>query len=940
MSDETTPPNDIESSRPTGKHSPGVPKLGTDSPADTANFSEQQGAVTENPPSQPKDLAETIASSVVPSQTKLPSGFEVTVSMNQADDTADFSTDKTGVKANDPDATQGFSQPMGVEHSTVIPGYAILGELGRGAMGVVYKAKQLRADRTVALKMMLNVDHARPQEVSRFEVEAKASAQLIHPGIVQVFDVGMAKNVPYFTQEFVSGGTLSSRISKQLLSHVDTTKMILAITKAVAYAHSRGIIHRDLKPSNILIGDDGAPKIADFGLARRMEDQSHLTKDGSILGTPSYMAPEQAYGSTHEIGPLSDVYALGAILYELLVGRTPFKGATVWEVIELVRRAEPTPPSELQPGIPRDLETICLKCLQKDPARRYGSAQALADDIQRYLNNEPIQARPVGRWERFVRLCKRHPGEARLVAVVVAILLISALGAVWTAVQINSQKQIAEGRLKLAKDTVSTVVNQLQHELRDLPHSDGVRTRLAQAASDLFLASGESNNRDREIATAADRGRLAFLIREAESALQQPSRDLAEVETRIAKAIAMAKADYELPNSDRGITAFNYAFALSLNAVSLSLQGKFDDQEAIREQIEALAREGVSASESQNSPEVRRAKLGHHLLNSADYFRSRALGTPDANQRAEWLKSANSRSLEAVETLQNALPNLNDDQDDRDDFERDLALAARMNALIGQDLGDASAIDSGFQLAITTLESLVARRPERINYRNNLLVCCREYGDHLMMAVQKPKEAAEQYGKVLTQIRWILGESDPALRVYFTPNGDWAMTYYRLGLTSHFQKDDAARKRYFERCVNIQEIALRQAEDLPANKENPDALLPDRQVLMLSQAWAGQVESATESAKWMVERFLKDEAGKKHPMAADSIVRCAFSMAMVAKELSGDARKAKEESALKLLTASIDLGYRDLGYLLGDPDAEALRTISGFEKVVAPLRKP
>jgi eukaryotic-like serine/threonine-protein kinase len=227
---------------------------------------------------------------------------------------------------------------------SVIPGYQILSELGHGGMGIVFKAMQLQADRQVALKVMMNAGSARPEELARFHKEVQAAAKLLHPNIVQVYEVHIEGKYPYFTQEYVPGGTLANKIKHKLLPHSETAEMMLQICRAIAFAHEHGVIHRDLKPANILIGSHGAPKIADFGLARQIDDESKLTKDGTVLGTPSYMAPEQASGSNDSIGPRSDVYALGAILYELLAGRPPFKGATVWEVINLVKFAEPTPP--------------------------------------------------------------------------------------------------------------------------------------------------------------------------------------------------------------------------------------------------------------------------------------------------------------------------------------------------------------------------------------------------------------------------------------------------------------------------------------------------------------------------------------------------------------------------------------------------------------------
>jgi tetratricopeptide (TPR) repeat protein/tRNA A-37 threonylcarbamoyl transferase component Bud32 len=310
------------------------------------------------------------------------------------------------------------------EEGPRVPGYEILGVLGRGGMGVVYKARQVKLNRLVALKMVLAGAHAGPLQLARFYTEAEAVARLQHPGIVQIFEVGEHAGLPFFSLEFVEGGSLGRKIKGLPQPPREAADIVAQLAQAMAVAHERGIIHRDLKPANILLTADGTPKITDFGLAKRIEDDSNQTKSGTLMGTPSYMAPEQARGETHEIGPLADLYSLGAILYELLTGRPPFLGLTLWETIVQVREQEPVPPTHLQPKCPCDLETICLKCLQKEPQKRYASCQALADDLDRFLAGEPIRARPVGRIERAWRWCVRNPRVAALSACVGVLLLV------------------------------------------------------------------------------------------------------------------------------------------------------------------------------------------------------------------------------------------------------------------------------------------------------------------------------------------------------------------------------------------------------------------------------------------------------------------------------------------------------------------------------------
>jgi hypothetical protein len=306
-----------------------------------------------------------------------------------------------------------------------IPGYELLSELGRGGMGVVYKARQTKLNRLVALKMILAGGHAGAADLARFQTEAEAIARLQHPNIVQVHEVGEHEGKPFFSLEFCAGGSLARKLGGTPLPTGEAAKLVETLARAMQEAHARHVIHRDLKPANVLLLEDGTPKVTDFGLAKKL-DEAGQTQSGAVMGTPSYMAPEQAGGQTSDIGPLADVYALGAILYECLTGRPPFKAATAVDTLLQVVSDEPVPPTQLQSKVPRDLETICLKCLQKEPRKRYASAREMADDLRRFLNNEPIRARPVGRVERGWRWCRRNPAVAALLGL---LLLVFAAGA-------------------------------------------------------------------------------------------------------------------------------------------------------------------------------------------------------------------------------------------------------------------------------------------------------------------------------------------------------------------------------------------------------------------------------------------------------------------------------------------------------------------------------
>jgi len=321
--------------------------------------------------------------------------------------------------------------PLTDDELPVIEGYQVEKILGRGGMGIVFQARHLRLNRPVALKMILAGPYANPEERKRFVQESEAVASLRHPNIVQVFDAGEIDGRAYFTMELVEGGRLSEKVAGTPQPALEAAALVAAVADAVHAAHQKGIVHRDLTPSNILLASDGTPKVTDFGLARRLETDSEMTVTGLPVGTPSYMAPEQARGQKDAIGPVTDVYALGAILYYLLTGRPPFQAESSTATLQQVVAGEPVPPARLNPRVPRDLGTICLKCLNKDPHRRYESATALADDLRRFEQGDPIKAHPVGVSERAARWVRRRPALAGALAAGVLLALSLLVTGLW-----------------------------------------------------------------------------------------------------------------------------------------------------------------------------------------------------------------------------------------------------------------------------------------------------------------------------------------------------------------------------------------------------------------------------------------------------------------------------------------------------------------------------
>ena len=331
------------------------------------------------------------------------------------------------------------------------PDYEICGELGRGGMGVVYKARHRRLNRLVALKMIRGA-YADEIQIARFRIEAEAVASLRHPNILQIYDIGEHKGSPYVALELLEGGSLIGRLMGTVLPPKQAAEWMVPLVSAMDAAHQAGIVHRDLKSANILFSADGIPKITDFGLAKRLEDDAGQTHTGQIMGTPSYMAPEQARGDTKLAGPPADIYALGAMLYEMLTGRPPFKGVSAMDTVKQVLEQDPVSPSRVQYHVPRDLETICMKCLQKEPHKRYATAREMADDLSRYLRGEPIKARRTPAHERTVKWARRRPAKATAIGFL-SLALVGFLGfGAWYLNHRQRLERLAERHLAQVRD--------------------------------------------------------------------------------------------------------------------------------------------------------------------------------------------------------------------------------------------------------------------------------------------------------------------------------------------------------------------------------------------------------------------------------------------------------------------------------------------------------
>jgi serine/threonine protein kinase len=626
--------------------------------------------------------------------------------------------------------------------------YELIEEISRGGMGVVYKARQRGLNRIVALKMILAGEFAGAEELARFRREAEAAASLQHPNIVQIYEVGVHDGVPFFSLEYVDGGNLQQKLANGPLPANQAADLVKTLARAVYHAHQQGIIHRDLKPANILLAVDSRkptnqehstqllstdycllstfPKITDFGLAKHIVDATmHETKTGAVLGTPSYMAPEQAEGKNNLIGPAVDIYSLGAILYESLTGRPPFRGSTPLETLEQVRLQDPVSLRRLQPKVPHDLEIICLTCLQKEPSKRYASALGLAEDLERFETGEPIHARSIRSWERALKWAKRRPAVTALLGALVLVGVLGISGVIWQwrlAVKGRADAESAlagkEEQRKIARRAVDKMFTQVAEKwLSQQPRLEPLQRQFLEDALHFYEGFAAEEDTDPEV--RLETGNAYRRVGE----IQKKLGELAKAEEALNRAIALLEPLVaEFPDEPKNRAAL--ALCRHNRGGLLRKLGRLHDCE--RELRESLLLREQLVVECPNVPEYAQdLALGYFEASSAQA----ALGRPRAAENGF------NQALAILQKLPAELKN-------RPECRVCEAVCHEHIGWVQEMDGRSSESVESRKLALVIFEQLVRDYPSDPAYRNHLALALMWLGSHAQKVPPQEAEAA------------------------------------------------------------------------------------------------------------------------------------------------------------------------------------------------------
>jgi tetratricopeptide (TPR) repeat protein len=848
-----------------------------------------------------------------------------------------------------------------------LPEYDIVGELGRGGMGVVYLAHHRELKRPVALKMILAGAHSDPETRSRFRREAEAIARLQHPGIVQIHDVGENAGRPFIALEYVDGSDLARQMAGTTVAPRTSAALVETLARIIHHAHERGIVHRDLTPRNVLLARTTAaggfsfnggsdfyePKITDFGLAKQLDSDIHQTHTGVVMGTPSYMSPEQAQGSS-EIGPAADIHALGAILYELLTGRPPFLAETRLATLNLVIERDPVTPTQLQPRVPRDLETICLKCLAKSPSRRYATAADLADDLRRFLINEPIRARPVSRYERTLKWVHRHPTATALLGVVLLSLVTLVAGGVIYNARIRSERDRAEESFELAMRAVDEMLSEVgEVQLATEPRMEGKRrTLLAKAlALQKDLLNQKSDDPRVRFETAQAHRRMADVFRQ----LEQHAEAIAEYDEAIE---LLSRLQVQSPGDSR--FRKEKAHARNFQGEVHRAAGRLEQAEAAyreaaqieselitehgqdpthrRDLARALDNLGIVLRERARLPEAERelrraadllAKLVEQFPENPAHRQHLAraclnLGTVIPSQpRIREKQAAYDRAMELFQALVDEFP-------EQPDYRYELSVSYNN---VGNLRAEAKQFDEARALhekAQSNLKALAADFPKVLVYRhklahahNNIGYAEYDRGDF--------EDAINSWKQAATLLDELLKER-PNVAAYL---GDLGMVLMNIGLAHHKQSRSQDARTYLESAAGKLQQSLKSSGDQAVYRETlRDTYQNLAEVLVLASDHAAAASAARELAA------VAPRSDRREYDAAAFLARCS---GLAEKDETLEAEKRNEmaltyaNESVAALRAAIDSGFDNLKQIETDK-ATTFQTIADRPDFLAIVR--
>jgi tetratricopeptide (TPR) repeat protein len=846
-----------------------------------------------------------------------------------------------------------------------VPGYEVLRELGRGGMGVVYAARDIRLGRLVALKMLPEARRGPVDPMERFVVEARAVARVQHPNIVAIHGIGEDVKRPYLSLEYVEGGTLAQRLADRPMGVVEAAGMVEVMARAMQAAHDKGIVHRDLKPSNVLLDAAGQPKIGDFGLAKLLDADGGRTLTEQVLGTPSFMAPEQAEGHSKRVGPAADIYALGAILYQALTGRPPFLGGSAVETLKLVTSTDPVAPRRQRPDVSRDLETICLKCLEKEPSKRYRTAAELADDLNRYREGRPIQARPVGPMGRLGRWARRNPALSLAAAV---LALTFALGsptllALWLRARADrARAMIDRDHAERSRDRALAAVNVLlSAESQETLSPEVIRYRKA------IVDAGVQAARDLVAELEGDARAEAQLV-DAYSALAEVQSKAGDAAGALETGRKAAELAERLDERERRSIESQFKLARILHRSATVIPDKATALDTIRRSTAIL--QSLLSRDRDHDRATRLQLIGLNYFNSADYL----FGSGRIPEATASMQAAKAAFDEAIGLGRPSLALLD--------------IAAKNLLYLGRAYGDR--LDLALPVnrqSVAIYRKLLDDLPDDIATALNLRFAYEELGNKYINA-RRWGEAIETFETARRMLRSQAGRPGVSVSSLVTLQERLAQLDYNLRdayaneAVRHAGTMRELTREMYEICERIgalkplewnQRIVHAQSAFDEAGYSEEEGHGPDLELLLKSERiWAGIYQQGPthdlaranllvvrrKIADVLEERGRSDEAAERRRQSLvtargrpdlwyDIARGYAWSCGLVGKlPTKLDARRLASQrtqlaaEAIAMLREAVADGFRDVGKLRKEPDFDSIRSLPGIQAIIDDLEFP